>query len=852
MKSQIIRETFLKFFEERGHRVCPSSSLIPENDPTLLFTVAGMVQFKPMFAGLVNVDFKRAASIQKCLRVVDIEEVGKSPFHDTFFEMLGNFSFGDYFQRESIAWAWEFLTKTLSIDKNRLYVTVHKDDSSAFAIWHNETGLSKERIIIMDDKTNFWGPAGGTGACGPSSEIFYDFGEGMEDRTPCTIANECKRFVEVWNIVFPQFNQDMEGKRHPLKNKGIDTGMGLERLASVLQNKKTIFETDLFMPIIEELCFKYSIDYEKHSHAVNSIADHVRALTFTISDGIIPENDGRGYVIRRILRRALRLGYKIGIEKPFLYDLTNIVTDNMSSQYANLKSEHSKVKKIIESEESRFLKTIAQGVELYDFQKNRSDKKIISGEVLFQLYDTFGFPIDLVKQMAEEDLMLVDECRFNELLEEAKNKSRSVKKFQEKNSSDYTMFSDSVSLFTGYENMIEESKAIMFRNSGSDKIEVLFEKTPFYAESGGQIGDSGRIYADGFKMTVENCIKSPLGNIMTGKINSGELKKDVIYTLEVDSLKRRRIERNHTATHLLHNALRKVLGEHVKQEGSFVADDRLRFDFTHFSQMKHEELKLVEKTVNENIDRDLSVITESKDYEEAVRSGAMALFKEKYSDKVRVVSIGDISQELCGGTHVTRTSQIGLFRIMMEQSVAAGIRRLECVTSSAALKIYQSERDILTDVNQILGLKDTGETLLKLNKISEELKNLSREKEVRERDESSKTAEKLIKNSERKSGALYVIEIFENMTVDNLRLIMDNIKSREESVTGFLGAINSGSMSYIVFCQKSKDDAKTIIKNISGIFNGKGGGRPDFGSGSIKDLKTRNEMLEIIRKSIME
>ncbi|MGE3062224.1 MAG: alanine--tRNA ligase [bacterium] len=852
MKAQNLRESYLNFFKDRGHRVYESSSLIPENDPTLLFTVAGMVQFKPMFAGLVSLDCRRATSIQKCLRVVDIEEVGKSPFHDTFFEMLGNFSFGDYFQKESINWAWEYLTKNLAIDKNRLYVTVHKDDSAAYDIWSRDIGLSKDRIIIMDDKTNFWGPAGGTGACGPSSEIFYDFGPGTEDRSPCTIENDCKRFVEVWNIVFPQFNQDMEGKRHPLKNRGVDTGMGLERLACVMQEKKTIFETDLFMPVIDKLCNDHSIDYEKNRHIVNSIADHVRALTFTISDGIIPENDGRGYVIRRILRRALRLGYKMGIEKPFLFELTNSIVDNMSSQYKNLSTEHAKVRKIIESEETRFLKTIAQGVELYEFHKSKSADGIIKGEILFQLYDTFGFPIDLVKQMAEEDSLAVDEKKFENLLEEAKTKSRSSKKFQEKSSSDYTIYNDSVSEFTGYERVSDKSKLLMFRTIGNEKIEALFEKTPFYAESGGQIGDSGVITGENFEMIVENTIKSPLGNMHSGRIKKGTFTKEAIYELNVDEMKRRRIERNHTATHLLQDALRNVLGNHVKQEGSFVSDERLRFDFTHFSQMSSEEMKLVEERVNETIERDIAVEWENKNYDEAVKNGATALFKEKYGDKVRVVTVGNVSMELCGGTHVRRTSQIGLFRIVSEQSVAAGIRRLECMTSKEALKLYQEERESLKEMMMLLQTIDGKDASDKLKKLISDKKEFDRIREESAKESSKILSEKTIEGGRKINSTFYVYEVFEELNVDMLRLIMDNIKSTEKSVVGILSSVNKGGMSYVVFSQNSEKDAREIIKRLNLELGGKGGGRADFCSGSSKESIKKIEVLEIVKKCITE
>ncbi len=846
MKAQNIRNSFLKYFEKNEHKIYSSSSLIPENDKTLLFTVAGMVQFKPMFAGLVNLEYKRATSVQKCLRVVDLEEVGKSPFHDTFFEMLGNFSFGDYFQKEAIHYAWEYLTKELQIDKNKLYITVHKNDENAYNIWHKQIGISADKIFKMSDETNFWGPAGGTGACGPSSEIFYDFGDILKDKEPCSVENDCKRYIEIWNLVFPQFNQDKDGNRFELKNKGVDTGMGLERLAAVLQNKFSIFETDLFMPIIENIVSEHNLDYEKFKPEINSIADHIRALTFLIADGVIPSNEGRGYVVRRILRRAIRLAYKMNIEKEFLYKLSSQVIDIMQEQYPYLTMQNDKIQTIIKSEEKRFLSVIGQGISLYNFYKENS-KGVLSGEVLFKLYDTFGFPIDLLKQMAEEDNLKINEKEFHSLLEKAREKSRQKAKFAEKEKKDWIVFEKDTSIFSGYEKLEEKSHVLMYRKYENNEVEVIFKSTPFYAESGGQVGDSGIIENETFQMIIKNTMKSDLGNIMIGIIKKGKIEKGVEYILKVDKEKRILTERNHTATHILHAVLRNVLGKHVHQEGSYVGPDKLRFDFTHFSNISKDELLSIEKQVNDIITKAIELKTEEMDYDKAIEKGAMALFTEKYDKKVRVVSIGNFSTELCGGTHVKNTSEIQIFKILTESSIAAGIRRIEAITSKKCYEYIIEHLNILDNVSLLLGSKKVEEIENKLIKLINENKEIN--KKLHEiKNEKIKDYIGQLQNDINNNT---IIKIFKNNLENNdLRIIMDGLKSNNKKVRGALGLINNNRLFLIVFNQGYSIDSSKILKKILEKVNGRGGGRKDFASGSGSKPESIDDFINYAKQVI--
>lgn len=848
MKSTEIRKIFLNYFEKRGHRIFGSASLVPENDPTLLFTVAGMVQFKPMFAGLVNFDFKSAASVQKCLRVGDLEEVGKSPFHDTFFEMLGNFSFNDYFQREAIAYAWEFLTDKMDLDKNRLYITVHKDDKRAFEIWKDDIGIGTDRIIRMGDDTNFWGPAGGTGACGPSSEIFYDFGNGLEDVSPCTIENDCMRYREIWNLVFPQFNQDSEGTRHPLKNRGIDTGMGMERLAAALQNKQTIYETDLFAPIIDEFLSMYDVDRVANNNALNSIADHIRALTFAIADGVIPENDGRGYVIRRILRRAVRLAYRMGIEEPFLYKLSSSVVNIMNDAYPYLESQSMKVSSVIKSEEERFLSNIGQGISLYNQYIEKHSSDTLDAQIIFKLYDTFGFPPDLTAQMAYEDNLTPDIKGFENLLEQAREQSRQNSAFNAGQATEWNVVKEDVSKFTGYDKHKDNARVLMHRER-EDKLEIIFNKTPFYAMSGGQVGDRG--IATGSRGTVidiEDTIKSDLGNIMIGTVSKGIFDPDDTYELEIDMMRRQLTERNHTATHMLHAALRSVLGEHVHQEGSYVGPDKMRFDFTHFASISDEELAAIEEKVNDIIFQSVDMHMEIMDYDEAVKRGAMALFTEKYDKQVRVVSIENFSTELCGGTHVHNTSEIGIFRITGESSIAAGIRRIEAVTSRAMYESASKAFSMIDSIKSILNVRNDDELERKIIQLVDENKSINKQLKEFNKASTGNILDHVLEQVKAFEQSHYIALILDegNVKQQQLRELMDELKSRYKSISGFIGVHDKNKINIILFSSNTPFNANKGIKAITAITGGKGGGRPDMAMGSINKPGNEAEFLHTV------
>ncbi|MDY6788109.1 MAG: alanine--tRNA ligase, partial [candidate division WOR-3 bacterium] len=733
----------------------------------------------------------------------------------------------------AIEYAWEFLTDILKLEKGKLYVTVHEDDDNAYSIWKDKICLEDSRIIKMGDKTNFWGPAGSTGACGPSSEIFYDFGPGLEDRDNCSIENECRRYVEIWNLVFPAFNQDSQGKRHPLKNKGVDTGMGLERLAAVMQNKKSIYDTDLFMPIINEFSEITGIDYNSSRSAVNSIADHIRALTFAIADSIIPSNEGRGYVIRRILRRAVRLAYIMDYKEPYLYRLSSKVIDIMSSQYPDLSENSMKISRILKSEEERFLSTIGQGIGLYEGFKEKNSSGFMDGKTMFKLYDTFGFPVDLLEQMAMEDGLSIDRKGFDKLLEEARERSRSDSKFTGHEGSDWIIFDEDVSSFTGYSRMRDESDILMYRYIG-DKCETIFRKTPFYARSGGQVGDTGRIYGTGFEMSVDETYPSELGNVMKGTVHKGEPTGNTLYNIEVDSRRRQFIERNHTATHLLHAALKDVLGCHVKQEGSYVGPDKLRFDFTHFKNVKESEIERVERIVNDKIFSSIPLNIEEMDYEEAIDSGATAIFTEKYDNTVRVVSIEEFSRELCGGTHVSNTGMLGMFKITSESSAAAGIRRIEALTSRGFYEFAVKNMDINSQIMDMLDVNNAEQIPSALGKMEKQRENL--EKEIAklrstqtDRIESSIMNQIIIENS-----AAVISKTFDNdsLTMDQLRDIMDKIKSENDKAAGYLGIIKNNKLLALCFSRHTGLNASLVIREILSPVQGSGGGREQMAQGS--------------------
>jgi alanyl-tRNA synthetase len=649
MKSNELRKSFLKFFEKKGHTIVPSMSLIPRDDPSLLFTSAGMVQFKPLWTGAVPLPYRRAASVQKCLRTSDLDNVGRTRRHLTFFEMLGNFSFGDYFKEEAIIWAWEYLTKILAIDASKLSVSVYEDDDEAYDIWHKKVGLNKDIIFRLGEEDNFWGPAGNSGACGPCSEIFYDLGKKFScGKKTCAPGCDCDRFPEVWNLVFPQFNQTVAGERLPLKNRGVDTGMGFERLASVLQGKDSPFHTDLFFPIIEDIADHKKIEYGSSQDidiAINVLADHTRALVFAIGDGIIPSNEERGYVIRRLLRRAVRLCKNLGIEDAFLYKLVPKVVDMYREAYPDLAERREEITLVIKSEEERFLATLEKG--LVQLEEMTGSRKKISGEDAFRLYDTYGFPIELTKEIAKEKGIQVDEQRFMAMLHEAREMSKAKAKFIPKG--EWKVLKQGAGSFVGYDSSTVETEILRY-NEHDHTIELVLETSPFYAEAGGQVGEQGDITGKEYKLDVLDTYWYQGMIVCHCKLSSGKFTPGKVRA-HVDMYKRKESARAHTATHLLHAALRETLGEHARQEGSFVEPGRFRFDFTHFKALSDDEINAIETLVNEKILSALPVEKFFTSLDEAKKMGAMAIFGEKYGDRVRVVKISDFSIELCGGIH---------------------------------------------------------------------------------------------------------------------------------------------------------------------------------------------------------
>lgn len=863
MKSNQIREKFLKFFEERGHKIYPSSSLIPRDDPTLLFANAGMNQFKDIILGKKTAEHKRVASYQKCIRVSgkhnDLEEVGKDTFHHTFFEMLGNWSFGNYFKKEAIIWSWEFLTEVCSLPKEKLWVTVFRKDNESERLWYEHTDIKKGRVLRFDEKDNFW-EMGEVGPCGPCSEIHYDKGEKYKcDRPDCGVNCLCGRYIEIWNLVFMQFNRDEKGNLSDLPAKVVDTGMGLDRLTAIIQHVDSNYDTDLFAPIIKQIEKISSISYKtsEHQASFRVIADHVRALSFAIADGAIPSNDGQGYVMRRILRRAARHGRLLGLHKPFIYQLSSVVVDMFGKVYPELavKSEH--VALVIKSEEERFGETLDLGLELFEEvaeKVSKKGRKIIPGEDVFKLYDTYGFPLDLTSVMAEEKGLSVDLSGFENLLEEQRERSRTA----------ISSFSGKIDLisgtekskFVGYEKVEEEA---VVSNSSKDSF-VILNHTPFYAESGGQIGDSGIIYADNFEFQVEDTKKEGdaiihLGTVTKGKIDD-VLNKKVF--AKVDIAKRNSIKRNHTATHLLHKALRETLGEHVHQAGSMVAPERLRFDFTHFKAMEEAEVEKVEYLVNQRIWENRSVRSVQVAFEDAKKMGAMALFGEKYGDVVRMVDVEGYSRELCGGTHVDATGEIGLFKILSETGIAAGMRRIEAVTGEYAYQLVNRQKDLLENLSFLLktpeeSLPERVETLIKANKQLE--KKAKEAQKISDKDK----VEELIEGCVDLDGIKIIAHQMEIESRDDLLKLADTIREKSKSTVGVLAGILDEKIIFVAVVTedliKSKGiKAGDIIKEISQLVGGTGGGKPHLAQGGGKDVGKLKEALDslpgIVRRMV--
>ncbi|MEO0102618.1 MAG: alanine--tRNA ligase [candidate division WOR-3 bacterium] len=841
MNAQEIRKTFLEFYIQKGHTLVPSSPLFPKDDPTLLFTTAGMVQFKPLWAGTKPLPYKRACSIQKCLRVSDLEKVGKSPKYLTFFEMLGNFSFGDYFKKEAITWAWEYLLEVVGLKEERLFVSVFKEDEEAYEIWHKFIGLSEKKIFRLGKEDNFWGPAGGQGACGPCSEIYFDLGEEFGCGKPnCGPGCNCNRFLEVYNLVFPQYDCQPDGKKLPLKNRGIDTGMGLERLAMVSQEKKSVFETDCLRPIIkkmEEILSQEVI--AENQIAFNACADHIRAVVFAITDGVLPAPEERGYVVRSLIRRALLLAYKIlKVKEPFFYKLSASVIDLYHATYPELKESFPKASSIIKAEEEKFLTTLDSGLKRWEEIKVRAKNGIISGEDAFRLSDTYGFSIEIQEELAKEDGFLIDKEGFENLLAEQRRKS---KKEVLVSGLSADALKEVRQEFTGYETLSCASELLHYEKIDKNIYEVFLNRTPFYAEAGGQVGDTGWIEGEGFKLEVLDSYYKFGIRVSKAKLLAGEIRTGKVLGT-VDEKRRREIERAHTSTHLLHKALKIILGAEVKQEGSLVEPGRLRFDFNFPRPLEEKEIKKIEEIVYEKILEDLAV---EKFFdlpiEEAKAMGAIALFTEQYGEKVNVIKIGDFSKELCGGTHLRRTGEIGYFRIVSETGVAAGIRRIEALCGKRVKREIDEEEAIIKNLEQEFGQR-TGI-----------LKKISETKEVitalQKRTESLSAI--LLRFLKKELSAEEIGEIslifrdYPYLTITDLRNLSDTTKEREKTISVFL----TGDEEKRFIIRVSKDLTKKIkakdLANLLGkTFGGGGGGRDDLAEGGIKAKK------EEIKKAI--
>jgi alanyl-tRNA synthetase len=872
MTGNEIRSQFLKYFEKRQHRIVRSSSLVPQDDPTLLFINAGMVQFKRVFLGEDKRDYVRATTSQKCVRAGgkhnDLENVGYTARHHTFFEMLGNFSFGDYFKEGAIEFAWDLLTNGYGLPEDKLYGSIYLDDDEAYELWRKNIGLPDDRIARFGEEDNFWS-MGDTGPCGPCSEILIDRGEQYGCGKPdCAVGCECDRYLEIWNLVFMQFNRDASGQMTPLPKPSIDTGMGLERIVSLIQDVPTNFDTDLIQPIIREtenLAERRFGESRSTDVAMKVIADHSRAAAFLIGDGIMPSNEGRGYVLRRILRRALRYGRNIGLNRPFLHKTAGMVFDIMQPAYPELSEASAFITNIIENEEVRFLETLDTGLKLLNDSLSEIKAKgetQVPGDVIFKLYDTFGFPVDIVRDVVRDGNMSLDMEGFDNAMARQRKRSRSVATFATISDA-YKKLSAAgfKPEFRGYQMLTSESKVLLIVENGSEiseatagqSIELVTEETPFYAEAGGQVGDAGKIIHKNFEMEVVDTIKDPTGIVIhKGKIISGKVKKGNKVTLCVDDVKREATALNHTATHILHAVLRDVLGEHVKQAGSLVAPDRLRFDFTHFSQVDSETLAEIETRVNRRIRENVATQTQEMEAEAAFKSGATALFEEKYGDQVRVVSLADFSKELCGGTHTGKTGDIGLFKVVNESSIASGVRRIEALTGEAALEYVQKTTKLLEDTAHLVKEKPDSVTS-KVAKILRDFKALEKDVDRLKAKIASDSAEvgtaavKSVNNTK---------VLIQKVSVDNpaaLRDLADRLKEKLKSGIVVLGSVNGPKASLIVGVTKDLTDrfhAGNVIKQIASTVGGSGGGRPDLAQAGGTKPEKLDEALQKAYKVI--
>ncbi len=875
MESREVRKSFLEYFRSRGHEIVKSSSLVPQDDPTLLFTNAGMVQFKSVFLGHEQRPYKRATSCQKCMRAggkhSDLENVGHTARHHTFFEMLGNFSFGDYFKKEAIQFAWELLTEWYRLPKDRLWVSVYEEDTQAESLWKELTDVDPARIVRLGAKDNFW-QMGDTGPCGPCSEIIIDQGQEVGcGRDDCNIECDCDRYLELWNLVFMQYNRDESGKLTPLPKPSIDTGMGLERITAVLQGKHNNFDTDLFQPIIEEISTLSGIPYGKAPHSDASmrvIADHIRAITFLLSEGLIPSNEGRGYVLRRVIRRAARHARLLNLPAPTLHRFIEPVISVMGDIYPEIIDERDRTEKLLKIEEERFVRTIETGMNILDEILTRLKEEgsdVIPGDELFRLYDTYGFPIDLARDIANDEGYRIDEEGFHRRLQEQKQKARTGAGMQQQEEKT-TLYREIVSrhgetLFRGYETLKEEAEVLEIISNGrfTDELGegqegmIVLDRTPFYGESGGQVGDTGVIHSEGAHLIVTDTKKPFQGlHIHIVKVKRGTIRRGERVTAMVDEERRLSIMRNHTATHLLHKALRMVLGEHVKQSGSLVAPDRLRFDFTHYTTTTPEEIDEIEEVVNTKILEDLPVKTEVMGIDDAIRSGAVALFDEKYGEKVRVVSAGGFSRELCGGTHCSATGQIGSFVILSESSVASGIRRIEALTGMNAFRYLKEQKRSIEMIKNIL---KTDRPVERTERLIRELKEKEKEIERLKTGASTDVISEAIRKARELSGIKIATLRKDGLNQKELRLLSDRLRDRLGS--GIIITTSAQNGKAAIVCMVTKDltdrfNAGEILKRITSLAGGSGGGRAEMAQGGVKDIEALEEAMKRIEELIKE
>ena len=858
MKSSEIRECFLKFFEKHNHEIVTSSSLVPANDPTLLFTNAGMVQFKEVFLGGESRSCNRATSSQRCVRAGgkhnDLENVGYTARHHTFFEMLGNFSFGDYFKKDAIAFAWEFLTEILKLPPSRLWVTVHESDDEAENIWINEIGIDPSRLSRLDED-NFW-QMGDTGPCGPCTEIFWDHGPDVPGGPPGSENDDLDRYIEIWNLVFMQYEKSADGKMNPLPKPSIDTGMGLERISAVMQGVHSNYEIDIFKDLINATA-KITGCKDKNNDSLKVISDHIRSCSFLILDGVTPSNEGRGYVLRRIIRRALRHGNKLGIKEEFFYKLVPVLRELMGDAYPDLIAHQDKICKVLKQEEIQFSKTLDKGMAIFQNYLAGTTNSVIPGDLIFKLYDTYGFPVDLTNDIARENGLEIDMEGYNRCMQEQIARGRSASQF----SVDY---SEQVNLpgkteFIGYDHsdtnatvlgIYAENNAVDEIKEG-DQVGIILDKTVFYAESGGQVGDTGIIGTETSLFNVVDCKKVGTHFMHFGHLKHGAISRGDKVKVEIDTERRQSITCNHSATHLLHEALRLVLGDHVEQRGSMVDGDRFRFDFSHDTSVSAEEIRKVENIVNMEIMRNKKVVTTSMSMEEAQKKGARALFGEKYGDVVRVVNIGeDFSVELCGGTHVKRSGEIGLVKVALETSVASGIRRIESCSGAKATELCNAQQDQLSAISNVVrGSK--GDLPLRIKNLVDENKNLQKEVKVLKQKLASTAGNEIMQGIIKIGEISLLTKVIEDSDASSLRTIADQIRSKLDNGVFFLVGLNNSKaalVSGVTGHASDKINASHLMKFVSEQVDGKGGGRPDMAQG----IANNTDNLESALDSVVE